>query len=454
MSTVWTRRDWMWCGALGGAAAAPPLGVLADDDARAARRGLRIAEVTITPVALPDPPILAASGCHGPYFLRNFIQLRTEEGVVGVGETYGGEGTTLQLQTIAERIVGRSVAEFRSFPALLEDLRTSAYAGLETACLDALGRATGLKVCELLGGPVRDEVEFAAYLFFRYAADHPRVLDDPALVDGRGAGANALDDWGEVRSPEAMAAMAERFRKQWGFRVFKLKAGVLPPTVEVEALQAIEERVGRDAPLRIDPNGRWTVPTAVRMARRLRDFHLEYYEDPVQGMTAMADVRSATGLPHSTNMCVTRFEHLPRAARLEPIDIVLGDHHYWGGLTAFVALGPIAEAFGWGLSMHSNNHAGVSMAAMIHCAAATPAFAYAADTHYVWLPPDADVIAGEKLPITGGCMRVPDGPGLGVTLDPDKLARAHERYVRCGVRDRDDASTMRRFEPGWEPTLF
>ena len=80
------------------------------------------------------------------------------------------------------------------------------------ACLDACGRATGRRLCELLGGPVRDPVEFAAYLFYRYAADHPVILADPRLVDSAARGDRALDHWGEVRTPEAMAAMAAKFR--------------------------------------------------------------------------------------------------------------------------------------------------------------------------------------------------------------------------------------------------
>src|SRR5262249_12521375 len=143
----------------------------------------------------------------------------------------------------------------------------SAYAAIELACLDACGRATGRRLCELLGGPVRDPVEFAAYLFFRYAADHPTVLADPHLVDGRGRGDRALDDWGEVRSPEAMAAMAARFRDRWGFRVFKLKAGVLAPDVELATMRALADRLGPDAKLRIDPNARWKPETAVRIGK-------------------------------------------------------------------------------------------------------------------------------------------------------------------------------------------
>ena len=94
------------------------------------------------------------------------------------------------------------------------------------------------------------------------------------------------------------------------------------------------------------------------------------------------------------------------------------------------------------------------MAAMIHVAALIPELTMASDTHYPWLPDDADIIVGKKLPIVGGRMKIPAGPGLGVELDRDKLARAHETYNKCGMRDRDDATTMRMVEPGWQRTIF
>ena len=69
---------------------------------------------------------------------------------------------------------------------------------------------------------------------------------------------------------------------------------------------------------------------------------MEYYEDPVQGQAAMAEVREATGLKMSTNMCVTRFEHIPEAMRLNPIDVLLCDHHYFGGFAGCQAWGQSA----------------------------------------------------------------------------------------------------------------
>ncbi len=154
-------------------------------------RPLVITGLTITPIALPDPPILAASGCHGPYFLRNIVELRTDAGIVGIGETVGGEAVTESLERARKVVVGQNAFAYQRFARELHALGMASYAGIELAALDACGRATSRRLCELVGGPVRDSVEFAAYLFYRYAADHPVVLADPRLVNPRGRGDRA-----------------------------------------------------------------------------------------------------------------------------------------------------------------------------------------------------------------------------------------------------------------------
>ena len=442
------RRDWLRFGVLGAIGAASS-SVQAGMNRSEAGAALKITGLKVTPIALPDPPLLNAAGCHGPYFLRTVIELQTDAGIVGIGEMPGGQGTVAGFEKARPSIIGKNAFAYRSFARELLAISPAIYAGIELACLDAIGRATGRRLSEVVGGPTGESVEFAAYLFYRYAADHPVVLADSRLADARGKGASALDVWGEVRTPESMADLAAKFRDRWGFRVFKLKAGVLPPDVELETLKAMRAKLGPDCLLRIDPNGRWTTQTALRIGKAFTGLALEYYEDPVNGQTAMAAVRRETGLKMSTNMCVTRFADLGEAFRLKPIDVLLADHHYFGGFAGCQALGPVCDAAGWTMSQHSNNHAGVSMAAMIHLAASIPQLTLASDTHYPWLPDDADIIVGPKLAIKNGRMAVPKGRGLGVEIDPDKLAKANEIYRKSGMTRREDASLMRRLDPSW-----
>src|SRR5262245_31015264 len=277
-------------------------------------RDLTIKEVRVTPIALPDPPLLAASGCHGPYYLRTIVEIVTADGITGVGETGGGERAVAELKRVANNVVGQSALAYRKFPDPPIRLSTRAFAAVEVACLDAIGKATGLRLCELLGGPVREEPEFATYLFFRYAADNPLLLADKRIVDSRGKGDKALDPYGEVRTPEAMAELAWKLHQKYGYRVHKLKGGVLKPEVELEALKAISDRFGGKHLVRIDPNARWSVETSLKIGAGMKGLPLEYYEDPVVGQEAMAEARRRTGHKMSTNMCVTAFDHIaPRS---------------------------------------------------------------------------------------------------------------------------------------------
>jgi glucarate dehydratase len=302
-------------------------------------RDLTIKELRVTSIALPDPPILSSAGCHGPYFLRTIVELITTEGITGVGETR--EGTAKELAAVAQTIVGQSALAYRSFK-----MSSPAFAAVEVACLDAIGKARGLRLCDLLGGPVREDPEFAAYLFYRYAADHPALLADKRIVDGRGKGDKALDQYGEVRTPQAMAEMAFKLHRQYGFRVHKLKGGVLTPDQEIQTLRAMNARFGGKHALRIDPNGCWSVETAVRIGDAMKDLPIEYYEDPVTGRDAMAEVRRRTKLPTSTNAFIKSLGDVPP---LDPsvVDVVLVDHHYFGGIPGCIALGPIARVMGW-----------------------------------------------------------------------------------------------------------
>jgi glucarate dehydratase len=174
---------------------------------------------------------------------------------------------------------------------------------------------------------------------------------------------------------------------------------------------------------------------------------LEYLEDPVRGQENMAAVARALAVPLATNMCTTSFSDIPASVRLGSERIILSDHHFWGGLRASLELGRICRTFGRGMSMHSNSHLGISLAAMTHLAAALPNLTYACDTHYPWQ--SEEVIAGGRLEFEDGSLAVPSGAGLGVELDRAALKRLHETYLACGLTERDDEAAMQEIEPGW-----
>ncbi|MEW1658220.1 enolase C-terminal domain-like protein [Streptomyces sp. NPDC093707] len=418
---------------------------------------LLVTEVRLTPVLVADPPLLNTQGVHQPYTPRLIIEVVTAGGATGLGETYGDTEYLALARPLAAALVGRSVTDLNGLAALADrtaapvgdgadgvdaaglrgvrtagKLRRSVRSGFEVALLDAWGHAAGLPVHALLGGAVRDRVAYSAYLFYRWRR-HP---------DGLGE----ADDWGAALDPAGIVAQARRFADRHGFTSFKLKGGVFAPEEEAAAIRALAEAFpGR--PLRLDPNGAWSVPTALQVADALADV-LEYLEDPVSGTGAMAEVAARTPVPLATNMCVTTFEELPEALARDAVRIVLSDHHYWGGLHATRELAALCRTFGLGLAMHSNTHLGISLAAMNHVAATVPNLDHACDTHYPWQTED---VLTERPAFHDGHLEVGDAPGLGVTLDRDRLAALHHRWLADGgtYRDRDDAAAMRRADPGW-----
>ena len=200
-------------------------------------------------------------------------------------------------------------------------------------------------------------------------------------------------------------------------------------------------------PLRLDPNAIWTVETAIEQGKKLLG-KLEYYEDPVRGQENMAKVGAVLGIPMATNMCTTSFDDIPGSVRLGSEDIILSDHHFWGGLRASLHLSKIAQVFGRGLSMHSNSHIGISLAAMAHLAAATPNLTYACDTHYPWQ--SEEVLVGGRCKFDEGSLVVSNEPGLGIELDRVALAWLHEKYKACGLTERNDEIEMQKVQPGWK----
>ena len=174
---------------------------------------------------------------------------------------------------------------------------------------------------------------------------------------------------------------------------------------------------------------------------------LEYYEDPVRGQEQMAAVARALAIPLATNMCTTSFADLPGSVKLQSEAIILSDHHFWGGFRASLDLARFCAVFGRGMSMHSNSHLGISLAAMVHLAAAIPNLTYDCDTHYPWQ--DGHDLLVEPLAFADGAVSVPLGSGLGIDVDRDRLAQLHQQYLACGLTERNDEIEMQKVQPGW-----
>lgn len=416
-----------------------------------------IREVTITPVAFHDTPLLNSVGVHEPFALRSIIEIVANDGTYGLGESYGDSTQLRRLQTAAEKIKGLSVHDTNSIymicvESLVSDNRTGDDGGMagmvttasvadkvfspfEVACLDIQGKLAGLPVSDLLGGRVRDNVQFSAYLFYKWGG-HPGEPDD---------------EYGPALDPAGLVKQAKKIIGEYGFKAIKLKGGVFPPSQEIEAVKALSAAFP-GVPLRIDPNAKWTIETSIWVARELQGM-IEYLEDPAPGIEGMAAVAKEASMPLATNMAVVAFAQLPSSILQNAVQVVLSDHHFWGGLRRSQILAGICATWGMRLSMHSNSHLGISLAAMTHLAAATQNLDYACDTHWPWKRRDEDVVVDGALKWVDGGVVVPTAPGLGVELDRERLARLHKQYLDCGLQKRDDTAYMKRFQPDFDPDV-
>lgn len=371
---------------------------------------MKITDVRWTSAFIPiEAPLRYAFGSH-PGFSRIIIEVHTDEGLIGLGECYGGASREGQLAEMRPMLIGEDpfqLERIRWKLAAPTSLKLFGYvlgfAGLEFALLDIQGQALGKPVCDLIGGRMRNEVPFAAYLFYRYANESGR---------------------GEVSNTEQMVAFAEELVAKYGFETLKYKNGVLPPDEEIETFIALRKAFPKQR-IRLDPNAAWSLTTAVRVARSLHDYDVEYLEDPVWGLRTMQRVNAkAPWVTLASNMSVFAFEDLVPAATQDILDVVLLDPHWYGGISRARTAGHICEALGLDVGMHSGAEFGVSQMAMIHLAAALPNLTVAPDSHYHHLTDD--IIEGGKLKYKNGAMAVPTTPGLGVKLDRDKLAKYHE----------------------------
>lgn len=395
---------------------------------------MKIVDIRATTVTVPlEAPLRHSNGAHWGRFVRTVVEVEADNGLIGLGELGGGGQSAEDAITgLKPYLVGHDPARTEALrwmianpTASLYNNRTQLLAAIEFACLDLQGRALGVPVHELLGGKVRDRVPFASYLFFRHANE---------------------DGTGEIRTAEQLVAHARELVDQHGFSVHKLKGGVFPPDYERDCFRALAEAFPGHR-VRFDPNGAFGVEEAIRFAHGIEDLDNDYLEDPTWGLNGMRRVRANTRIPLATNTVVVNFEQLAANVLNPAVDVILLDTTFWGGIRACVKAAGVCETFQLGIAVHSSGELGIQLATMLQLGAVVPNLSFAADAHYHHLRDD--IIAGGKLPYVDGAIAVPDGPGLGVELDRDKLAEYAALYRELGnyPYDRDPA------RPDWYPLL-
>ena len=396
---------------------------------------MKIVDIRATTVTVPlEAPLRHSNGAHWGRFVRTIVEIETDNGLIGLGEMGGGGESAEQAITgLLPYLRGHNPFELEALrfkianpTASLYNNRTQIHAAIEFACLDLAGQHLGVPVYDLLGGKLRDEVPFASYLFFRYN--------------------NASTGTGEIRTPVQLVDHALDLKRKYGFTSHKLKGGVFPPEYELECFRALAAAVPEDT-VRFDPNAVFTVEESIRFGKAIADLRNDYFEDPTWGLNGMRRVRSMLDIPLATNTVVVNFEQLAANILDLAVDVILLDTTFWGGIRSCIKAAGVCETFQIGIAVHSSGELGIQLATMLHLGAVLPNLAFAADAHYHHL--SDDIITGGKFAYHNGSIRVPDSPGLGITINRDKLAEYAELYRERGgyAYDRDPG------RPGWFPLV-
>ena len=366
---------------------------------------MKISRIKTTLVNIPFIAPLRWAGGVEDGWSRCIIEMETDNGLVGLGETLGGSPTKMIIDgDLAPMFLGED--PFATEKILAKTLFVPFYYGKAGLCAAA---ALEMACWDLLGGRFRDEVPFASYIFYRHSNK------------------NGV---GRVANSEEVVAYTKELHTRYDFPAIKFKGGVLPPEEEFEALRALRQEFPRKN-LRYDPNAILSAASSIRLGKLMEPLNIEYYEDPCWGNEAMSRVRERVDIPFATNMCIMDLDQLAQGLRMGSADIILGDIHEWGGISNTRKLQATCEIFQLGFNLHSGGELGISTAAYLHLAASVPALPHALDSHRH--QQDGDIIKEGVIDYTTrGTMKVPTGPGLGVELDPQKFALAAEAHRQHG----------------------
>jgi L-alanine-DL-glutamate epimerase-like enolase superfamily enzyme len=346
----------------------------------------------------------------GPSIL---VRVHTDEGLTGVGECspmnapviaahiehslaplVTGEDPT-RIEWLAERML---VSTYK----IAGQTQAIAMSGIELACWDIAGQAAGVPVWKLLGGLYRDTVPV-------YASSMQRDT-----------------------TPDEEAQRFARLIEGHGFRAIKVRAGArwgrdedAAPGRSEGVVRECRRVLGDDVAIMIDANGAYSAPRAIELGRRLEQYGIHHFEEPCpyHDDESTAKVAAALDMPVAggeQEWNVVRFRTLLAG---NVVDIIQPDVVKVGGLLQARKIGVLAEAFGAPVTQH-NTQPTVGTVAMLHFAAVCPQ-AYTFQEHNLAAVTGEHRLCGllrePDLTVRDGCLRVPDGPGLGIELDEAKL---------------------------------
>lgn len=344
------------------------------------------------------------TGGGGTHDRSPFLLIRLKaEGLEGLGEvsgTYGWSGEGFETAEAAVRnvlapaLTGQLVSPNQVRVSMDKALASFSFtkAGIEMACWDVVGKACGVPVGMLLGGPLR-----------------------ASIVSKFSISASA---------PERSASIA---RQAWeaGFRKFKVKVGTGLDR-DLQRVAAVREALGEGVSLGVDANGGWSLSEARRALPRLEAYDVAAVEQPIRPghPQEMALLRAHSRIPFLLDESIWTAKDvaaLAQAGAADAVNVYVGKA---GGIWPALEAVQVAQACGLGATLGSNLELGVAHAAMLHVLSASPGFDLemfppdvAAPMYYV-----ADLVEPE-FRIENGAVAVPQGAGLGVTLKEDVVRK-------------------------------
>jgi len=371
---------------------------------------MRISGLRATPVNIPLEVPLWWSGGLYPGTSKLIIEVETDAGLIGLGEAPSSDMYPAVV-ALGERLMGLdplniAACEERCVPPwqIVQNTDDSgpvrAFGSIELALWDLRGKAWNAPLYQLLGGAARQDIPFTEYFGFR----HGREMTAEAVVD-----------------------YCLRMREEHGSTYFEGKLSLGDPKLEVETVRRLREALGPTAVIRLDANMQYSLSTARRLLAELEPFDIRNYEDPVATIEELRALRQHSAIPFSTHVPDIR-----RAVSFGVPDAIVMNFAALGGICRTVRFIGACEAMGVGFWCYSGD-AGIATAAYLHMSAAMPWISEPSQSLGRWQI--ADVIENGPFRQKNNVVRVPGGPGLGVTLDRATLERLHQDFVQNGPLD-------------------
>ncbi|MCU1275691.1 MAG: hypothetical protein JWO48_3122 [Bryobacterales bacterium] len=374
------------------------------------RTRMKIAKLEFIPVSIGYKHREVSSQVNRDGVSDVVIKATTDDGLTGWGEACSGANVASVEETLRAMepfVVGRSPWSSEAIRADLwhkgiwmfrKPTASFAYAGIDMALWDICGKVCKQPLYNLFGGRVRDSADYFYYL-------------------ARGTEENLIEQC--------------RDGVQRGYGVFYLKVG-LDIRAEYEMVRVVREAIGPERRLRLDANGAWTVNEALRNLDLLDEFHIDFIEQPVSPdpVTNMREVRAGSRVAVSANEGLWSAEDSYKQITSRTADVYCFSPYWVGSLAQFQRLSRVAAMEGLQICKHTHGEFGIAAAAVHHILLTLPNIVAGNQQTAQMM---CDDILKQALPITDGPgWGVPEGPGLGIEIDEEKLGRYHECHRRNG----------------------